>query len=435
MSVILVPGDYSTISAAITSAEEGDEIHVTYGTYVENVDINKDNIAIIGIANGGGDYPVIQLPGTPDPSFTIGGITYSVKAVGTSGWELSTFDILSGVATTAGIYIADCSRFDIHDVLMEDTNFDYGLTLGVVSGYNQNFRIDSCSIYGNTIGIDDQYSTIGSVQVTSCEFSGGDYGIGFAPPTSPPESIEYSPIAGGYSIPGMDPGKKALYFVVKNKFTGDCRLSVECDEIGQGNPVQIVAYKNILMQTDNPVYLSETMVESRLYSPGRERYCIGGAPFLNFLGNYWEGYSSASENGIYSVPFIVSANHYDNYPLVGKWGPDYVSEGYYSVCTPVVGHVYDDAAIQEAGADVPLGTVTIIISNAATGAVYHSGVTASDGSYSIPGDGSVPYDTELLASCRKDGYIHEEVKFTMDENAGSQVELNFRLWTIHLYGR
>jgi pectin methylesterase-like acyl-CoA thioesterase len=53
-----VPGDYSTIQAAINAANPGDTINVSAGTYTENVDVNE-SVNLVGA--GAGDASAATL--------------------------------------------------------------------------------------------------------------------------------------------------------------------------------------------------------------------------------------------------------------------------------------------------------------------------------------------------------------------------------------
>ena len=45
-ATIFVPDDYATIQGAVDAASPGDTIIVRDGTYIENVDVNKDHLTI-----------------------------------------------------------------------------------------------------------------------------------------------------------------------------------------------------------------------------------------------------------------------------------------------------------------------------------------------------------------------------------------------------
>lgn len=435
MTIISVPVDYASISAAILAAEDGDEIQIAYGEYFENLNINKDNLAIIGIPSELGEFPIVTMPGEVPAEFVKDEVSYIFLMQDTSSVEIANLKFSSPLVGSGAGYIYGCTRFDIHNIEVADGEFDYGLTLACGEITNSNFRIDSCVIDAALVGIDDKYSTTGSVQVTSCIFSGCENGVGFAPPLIPPVSIDYAPMPGGYTIPDISANSACLYFVVKNKFISPARFSVEGAETEKTNFSEVVAYKNIFENVDNPVYFSETTVSTRLYSPARERYCISGTPYLSLLGNYWGGYTAPVEsNGIWGNPFIVSQNHYDNYPLVGKWGPDFISEGYYSTCVPARGTIYDDSAIKIEGELVLLSGATVVITGKDDGVEYSRQITGADGLYSIPGE-NMPVGITLIAQCAKTGYITEQKEITVNPEGGSQIVLDFHMWTVHLYGR
>ena len=54
--IIHVPGDHPTITQAIASSADGDEIHIEAGTYYEsNIFISSANLTISGATNGDED--------------------------------------------------------------------------------------------------------------------------------------------------------------------------------------------------------------------------------------------------------------------------------------------------------------------------------------------------------------------------------------------
>lgn len=61
---------YRNINSAINSSNSGDLIRVVIGDYRENIDINKDNISLIGYLEGG-EKPVIKGAGISSPAIDL----------------------------------------------------------------------------------------------------------------------------------------------------------------------------------------------------------------------------------------------------------------------------------------------------------------------------------------------------------------------------
>jgi nitrous oxidase accessory protein NosD len=125
---INVPGDYSTIQAAIDAAINGDTISVNSGTYNENIVINKNikligNYAISAVIDGQGNGPAISIEGADDfliQRFTIK--SEDEKAIYCSGENLSKGIIKNTTIkdSGSGIYIEGNCDFTILNNLIFD---------------------------------------------------------------------------------------------------------------------------------------------------------------------------------------------------------------------------------------------------------------------------------------------------------------------------
>ncbi|MBT3234203.1 MAG: hypothetical protein HN356_15495, partial [Calditrichaeota bacterium] len=82
-AIIDVPDDFETIQAAIDASENGDEIHVSPGEYVENIDFDGKIISVIGnpdnpeevIIDGGGDGNVVMIANGETDDTILSGFT------------------------------------------------------------------------------------------------------------------------------------------------------------------------------------------------------------------------------------------------------------------------------------------------------------------------------------------------------------------------
>ena len=100
--VIHVPGDHPTITQAIASSADGDEIHIEAGTYYEsNIYISSANLTISGATNGDGS-PAVTIDGSG-----VSDILLAIGIVGSEGATVENIVFTGSVGNALWIYHMD----------------------------------------------------------------------------------------------------------------------------------------------------------------------------------------------------------------------------------------------------------------------------------------------------------------------------------------
>ena len=130
--VINVPSDFPTIQGAIDFAQPGDSIIVQPGVYVENIDLYKEGLMIVG--NGDSDEVIIDGSQT---SFTFycSGDNNIIKG----------FTIINGSGPAGGIYTGSNSEFD--DLIIKNNH---------ANQYGGGLRCSGSAKFRNVV-IEDNY--------------------------------------------------------------------------------------------------------------------------------------------------------------------------------------------------------------------------------------------------------------------------------------
>ena len=119
-ATICVPDDYSTIQAAVNASSSGDTIIVRDGTYIENVDINKDHLTIQ--SENGAEATIVQAANPNDSVFEV-----------TSDYvNINGFTMKGAHTCYAGIFIYHAGHCNIFNNICENNG------LGILLGYSDN---------------------------------------------------------------------------------------------------------------------------------------------------------------------------------------------------------------------------------------------------------------------------------------------------------
>ena len=125
-------GDYYSISRAIAKAEPGDVIYVRPGVYEEAVEVDVDDIALVG---AGPDRTIIDADGD------YAALTLAAEEADVSGFTLRG-------ASSHGIYIKDGHQRVDHCLIVD--NEDRGIYFSSFSG-SPSADIDHCTIADNDV--------------------------------------------------------------------------------------------------------------------------------------------------------------------------------------------------------------------------------------------------------------------------------------------
>jgi len=280
---INVPGDYSTIQAAINNASPGDIIHVFNGIYEEIINIDVENLT---------------LEGQDKENTIIIDSYWSGDAVEVSASNVKIKNFTISYAKENGI-IAE----NINNVTIENCNIENNGAYGVYLVASSN-TVSNCEIFENYYsGIKiggSSYAEANNNAVISCEFYDNGYG-GLQDDMI--SAVSISPING----------------IVTNTKIVDCFFysSYAYDIYVKGNTVA----NNIFYHND---FLSKTVTENVYDSTNNNNFWYNATlEEGNFWIDYTEKYPDAtSSNGVFwNTPYEISGgNNKDMYPLVDPIG-------------------------------------------------------------------------------------------------------------------
>jgi len=308
---ILVPDSYPSITAAIGNASAGDTIVIRRGTYFENPKIDKqlslqgeDSLGTVVVGAGGSAGASVLTISADDvkvSGLTVTSINYSASATYAYGivvyGDNSTITGNNIVNTLSGIFCPFQSS-----IMISQNNITGNRKDGVrfYGGFNN--TILENNITGNTasaIAIDG-YSNM----IAGNNLSKNARGIGLGATYS----VIYKNNVTGNSESGIYlPGSHNIIsanYIANNKY-GIYAL-----------PSFGVSNNNTITQNDfvnnQQNAFSTSPYNVQIWDEG---YALGG--------NYWSDYSTACPNateigksGIMNLPYSISANNTDNYPLM-----------------------------------------------------------------------------------------------------------------------
>jgi parallel beta-helix repeat protein len=224
-ATLSVPGNYSTIQAAVDAAGNGDIINVAAGTYTEPITISK-KITLTGAG--------------PGSTFIIGASTNTITLnTGAELAQISGFRIIG--ASNAGVYCQNAGHPSITNNLISGNFYGIYITSGypsvtsnTISGNSTGIRYQTSGTFSITANIisgnsgDGIYCLSGSPNISYNSISGNNYGINCSTSGSP--NITYNSISGNsYGIYSY-----GLPTITNNTISGNSSGNI--DATGSGNP-------------------------------------------------------------------------------------------------------------------------------------------------------------------------------------------------------
>jgi len=160
-TTINVPGDYLTIQAAIDYSEDGDTVSVAAGTYVENINFNGKNIALIGadrettIIDGNQNGSVVVFENGETNNALLMDFTIT-NGSGSLDW--------SGHHSGAGIYVYNSSPI-LNNLIIENNKTSEGEGRGGGITVIGDLNNQKCYLYNSIIN-DNEARGLPSISVS-----------------------------------------------------------------------------------------------------------------------------------------------------------------------------------------------------------------------------------------------------------------------------
>lgn len=349
-----VPDDYSTIQAAVDAASPDDTIIVRDGTYIENVEVNKERLTIK--SENGAEVTIVQVANSHDhvfevtadyvniSGFTVKGATEYLYA-GIHFYHVNYCNILDSnvMNNYVGIYL-ECSN---NNMISNNTCYEnkegivlYADRVILLHEYSNNNKILNNTCYKNIYsGIGLSFYCDSNIISNNTCYENGYHGIDLGWHCENNEIANntcYSNDGSGiflgslfdHAIPNTISNnifKNNLYGIWVFLSENNIILKNTCENNQYGIYFEIETsykknrmYLNNLINNDLPFGIkgSYTGIWNSLE---QLTYTYNGNTYTNHLGNYWSDYtgSDANGDGIGNTPYAIGPyGDSDSYPLM-----------------------------------------------------------------------------------------------------------------------
>jgi nitrous oxidase accessory protein NosD len=340
---ITVPDDYTTISAAIGNASDGDTVLVRSGNYTESLTIDKSismlgeesKTTIITAPAGGvfsGQTPItVNANNVKISNLTINNnnvLGFGISVIG-NGTEIIGNAVYSqtAISTRAPFTTILENNISGYFVSVQIGTSHCNITNNVLSsnGFAVDLEGSSNIVWGNRIaGHPTNYGIVGygvlingnSNIVSDNLIDGEDDGIRVGSYGS------YNVVTANSVANCSDTGLRIDRWGFNNTYSEN-----NVTECKYGAGVSLGAYNNTIYHNN----FVNNVLQAFASQPGVFNYWDNGKE-----GNYWSDFSAKYPNatevdssGVWDMPYVIDANNTDNYPLTAPFGsssPEPVSE-------------------------------------------------------------------------------------------------------------